>query len=787
MNTKMEIMNSGTAAGSRSHTRRPQLTLDEMRQLKWLLGGMLILLSVWTVFYLEVDAWTLMGLTTLAVVAGLVWPAWPARLPRIFHTLAFPVIVLFFLGDLWLKGEMLPAMVRLDMLLLLYRGISYRQRRDDLQVTVLGLFLIVVAGVLTVSLMFAVQILAFTGCALAFLLVITLTDSVEVKAPAKKGLKGLITWNAPEMGLPKWAEQVAWRRLGRRLRAVADWRLLVLGGILFAGVVGVSALLFLAIPRFQMDNSLFLERFISKKARSGFNDTIKFGDVTEIQQDTSVALSVDVSDPKQVPAAPYWRMLVLDEYREGGFRLSPRMSKEGFARERTGTALRGEARPKLGLQTQWTFYVESGVSRYLPLLGRFEQLRFREVQNFRPSAELGVVALRAEPATMTAYRVEGMDFEKALPDPIFAERWKARGEPLASVGGRGEGLMQRRLDLSAADRAVLARVLAEIGGGQRAEEFTKAAGVWLASNHGYSLSPKIPDGAGDALVRWTASKEAGHCELFAGSMVVLGREAGFAARVVIGFRGGSWNGYSNNFTVRNSDAHAWAEIWDAERGVWLRGDALAPAATAADAAAAGGGAIARRLDRSWTARFDSLRVFWYRRIVSFDARSQVETLQAVKAATETTGKRMREALERAVAEWKAWLAGPWDGRRVAGVVGVIVVLAGAGWAGWNFRFWIRDFRLGKRGRGRVDPVRREAGRLLARMREQPSGEGRVVSGLEGRGEGRGNGPGGPLTREEARVRAELERLRYGARATWTQPEVVLRRARRVVRARRKAD
>ena len=247
MNTKMEIMNSGTAAGSRSHTRRPQLTLDEMRQLKWLLGGMLILLSVWTVFYLEVDAWTLMGLTTLAVVAGLVWPAWPARLPRIFHTLAFPVIVLFFLGDLWLKGEMLPAMVRLDMLLLLYRGISYRQRRDDLQVTVLGLFLIVVAGVLTVSLMFAVQILAFTGCALAFLLVITLTDSVEVKAPAKKGLKGLITWNAPEMGLPQWAEQVAWRRLGRRLRAVADWRLLVLGGILFAGVVGVSALLSLAL------------------------------------------------------------------------------------------------------------------------------------------------------------------------------------------------------------------------------------------------------------------------------------------------------------------------------------------------------------------------------------------------------------------------------------------------------------------------------------------------------------------------------------------------------------
>jgi len=77
--------------------------------LNWLLGGALILLSVWTVFYLEIDAWVLMGLTTVAVGAGLVWPAWPARVPRIVHTLAFPAIVAFFLGDLSLEGEVLPA------------------------------------------------------------------------------------------------------------------------------------------------------------------------------------------------------------------------------------------------------------------------------------------------------------------------------------------------------------------------------------------------------------------------------------------------------------------------------------------------------------------------------------------------------------------------------------------------------------------------------------------------------------------------------------------------------
>lgn len=290
--------------------KRPQLNLDELHRLKWLLGGVLVLLSVWTVFYLEFEAWTLMGFTTVAVAATLVWPGLPARVPAWTHRLVFPAVVAFFIGDLWLTGQVLPAIVRLDILLLLYRGTSYRQKRDDLQIIILGLFLIVVAGVLTVSLVFAVQILVFTACALAFLLVVTLVESTE---------HGRAKEISP--GRPHWVN-LSWRRLLARGREVADWRVLTLGGVLFVGVVGVSALLFLAIPRFQLENSLFLERFVSKKARTGFNETIKFGDVTEIQQDTSVALSVDVTDRSQIPAAPYWRMLVLDEYRDGTFRLA---------------------------------------------------------------------------------------------------------------------------------------------------------------------------------------------------------------------------------------------------------------------------------------------------------------------------------------------------------------------------------------------------------------------------------------------------------------------------------
>jgi len=88
--------------------KRPQLNLEELYQLKWLLGGTLVLLSVWTVFYLDFEAWTLMGLTTVGVAAVLIRPGLPARVPALMHRLVFPAVVFFFIGDLWLTGAILP-------------------------------------------------------------------------------------------------------------------------------------------------------------------------------------------------------------------------------------------------------------------------------------------------------------------------------------------------------------------------------------------------------------------------------------------------------------------------------------------------------------------------------------------------------------------------------------------------------------------------------------------------------------------------------------------------------
>lgn len=64
---------------------------------------------------------------------------------------------------------------------------------------------------------------------------------------------------------------------------------------------------------------------------------------------------------------------------------------------------------------------------------------------------------------------------------------------------------------------------------------------------------------------------AGFCEHFASAFVVLMRAAGVPARVVTGYLGGEYNALGDYLIVRQSDAHAWTEVWLDNRG-WVRVD-----------------------------------------------------------------------------------------------------------------------------------------------------------------------------------------------------------------------
>ncbi len=70
------------------------------------------------------------------------------------------------------------------------------------------------------------------------------------------------------------------------------------------------------------------------------------------------------------------------------------------------------------------------------------------------------------------------------------------------------------------------------------------------------------------------STRQGFCGHYASAFVDLMRAGGVPARVVTGYQGGEWNPIGHYLTVRQSDAHAWAEVWLPGRG-WLRADPTA--------------------------------------------------------------------------------------------------------------------------------------------------------------------------------------------------------------------
>lgn len=87
--------------------------------------------------------------------------------------------------------------------------------------------------------------------------------------------------------------------------------------------------------------------------------------------------------------------------------------------------------------------------------------------------------------------------------------------------------------------------------------------------YGYSLDPGV-FGEHTADEFWFDRKE-GFCEHISSAFVILMRALDVPSRIVTGYQGGERNPVDGYWTVRNADAHAWAEVWMEGRG-WVRVD-----------------------------------------------------------------------------------------------------------------------------------------------------------------------------------------------------------------------
>lgn len=135
-------------------------------------------------------------------------------------------------------------------------------------------------------------------------------------------------------------------------------------------------------------------------------------------------------------------------------------------------------------------------------------------------------------------------------------------------------------------------------------------------------------------------RKLGFCEHMASAFAVLMRAAGVPARVITGYQGGELNTVDQFWVVRQSDAHAWTEVWLAGRG-WVRVDptaAVAPGrigtlqrltAPRGAVATAVGNVISPTFVQNMRAVWEAVNNAWNQRILNYTQSRQLDLLRAL--------------------------------------------------------------------------------------------------------------------------------------------------------------
>lgn len=89
---------------------------------------------------------------------------------------------------------------------------------------------------------------------------------------------------------------------------------------------------------------------------------------------------------------------------------------------------------------------------------------------------------------------------------------------------------------------------------------------YLKENYAYDLDiPPLMENK-DAVAYFLFDEKRGYCEHFASAMAVMARSASIPARVVTGYSGGNYNPFTALWEIKQSDAHAWVEIYFGSAG-----------------------------------------------------------------------------------------------------------------------------------------------------------------------------------------------------------------------------
>ena len=271
---------------------------------------------------------------------------------------------------------------------------------------------------------------------------------------------------------------------------------------------------------------------------TGLSDNLQFGNISQLTKNSSIAFRVQFHDAIPPKNQLYWRGPVLWHQEEHDWLMAS--DNIGLPTENLSVT---------GVATHYTITLEPHNRLWLLLLDMPSTIP----ANTKRTHDYAIVAnepvrsrMRYEAVSYAHYKLEAQPLNER--EKIMALQITEGENP------RTRQLAQTWLNLSPT------------------QKINTALNLFREQPFVYTLKPPIL--GKDPVDQFLFSTKKGFCEHYATSFVYLMRAAGLPARIVTGYQGGELNPNGNYLIVRQSDAHAWAEVWLENQG-WVRIDPTA--------------------------------------------------------------------------------------------------------------------------------------------------------------------------------------------------------------------
>jgi transglutaminase-like putative cysteine protease len=446
-------------------------------------------------------------------------------------------------------NDFVTQMMEALLMLLGIKFLELKQVRDYMQIYAISLFLLSGLGLLAPGIIFVVYILLFIlllSIAFVFLTYYAQDPNLEFTQQTVKKMVLKCLW-IPILAIP------------------------------------LSVVMFAILPRSQYPLFDFLNR--PDKAKTGFTDNVRLGDVSDIQEDTSIIFRATMEKIDETDL--YWRGITLDYFDGTSWKATAKKPYTESMSNRPGIK---------GKNIKQTIYLEPYRNSYFFGLDKplfVAQRRIKKLADFTFTAPVNIERkIRYEVTSIISDTIheEEIDENKYLQIPQHISQEITT--------------LTKTILVNKDKEKTIANLFRYLHDGQ-----------YRYSLQGLPVT-KTP------LEDFLFTSKYGNCEYFASALSVMLRIAGIPSRMVGGYRGGYYNELGKYYLVPQKNAHVWVEAFIPQRG-WVR---LDPTPASADTfALPRKGSLFLRIGIF----FDTINYYWNTIVINYNLEKQLSIARAV--------------------------------------------------------------------------------------------------------------------------------------------------------------